>query len=357
MYALLRTLALCAAFAAALAYDMLPLQAQPSEGSWNRLQDLRGPWLFRIGDSPRWADPDLDDAGWDEVFVPARWEDEGFPGYDGIAWYRRHFRFDTPADGRSVYLHVGRIDDADQVFVNGTFVGATGGFPPDDRTAYQVFRTYRIPAGVLRPGKDNVVAVRVFDGQLEGGILEGRVGLYEREDLPPMVADLTGTWDFRTGDDPSWKDEKVPERGWSQIQVPGFWEAQGFEDYDGMAWYRIRFPVPASARGDDFVLLLGQIDDLDEAYLNGVRVGSTGDMRRRRIDGDEYRRFRAYPIPEGVLHAGVYNTLAVRVYDGRIDGGMYGGPFGIVRRDAFERWRRKEGGAWGKVLEWLRDWE
>lgn len=327
--------------------------AQPAEGTWRQLRDLRGSWRFQIGDDAAWADPGLDDSGWDNVLVPSAWEDEGYPGYDGYAWYRHAFHLDPRAKGRYLYLHLGRIDDVDQVFVNGYPVGATGGFPPGYRTGYQHFRAYRLPENILRYGRDNVIAVRVFDDELSGGMLEGPVGLYERLDHPPLVVDLAGSWGFRTGDDPRWKEEKISGQGWQPIQVPVVWEAQGFPRYDGYAWYRTDFVVPERYRQQELVLLLGKIDDLDEAYLNGVRVGRTGDLQRPRISGDEWQRLRAYPLPAGTVRHGAPNTLAVRVYDDRYDGGIFEGPVGVVTREAFERWHiAGDTSLW----QWLYDW-
>lgn len=328
----------------------------PEDGSWRKVHDLRGAWRFHIGDDPAWASPGLRDGGWEEIFVPAAWEDEGYPGYDGYAWYRRRFRLDAGAKGKYLYLHLGRIDDVDEVYVNGHLVGSEGACPPAHRTAYHLFRIYRLPENVLHYGKENVIAVRVYDERLEGGLLEGQVGIYERLDDLPLVVDLAGAWRFRPGDDPRWRAEKISEAGWHTIQAPARWEPQGFERLDGFAWYRVDFFMPERSRGQALVLLLGLIDDLDEAYVNGVRVGRTGDLERRHVRGDEWKQLRAYPLPEEVLNYGGYNTLAVRVYDGELDGGLYQGPVGVATRAAFERWH---GGTayWKRLLDWVFDGE
>ena len=53
--------------------------------------DLCGDWRFEIGDNPAYAEKNFDDNGWEVIHVPNMWENEGFPGYDGYAWYRLHF--------------------------------------------------------------------------------------------------------------------------------------------------------------------------------------------------------------------------------------------------------------------------
>jgi sialate O-acetylesterase len=80
------------------------------------LLDLRGKWRFEIGDDPARANPSFNDASWVDISVPSPWEDQGFPGYDGFAWYRKHFTADPQWEGKVLYLSMGKIDDADDCF-------------------------------------------------------------------------------------------------------------------------------------------------------------------------------------------------------------------------------------------------
>ncbi len=52
----------------------------------------------------------------------------------------------------------------------------SGGFPPNYVTAYDAHREYYLPKEILKEGK-NTIAIRVYDAQLEGGIIRGAVGL------------------------------------------------------------------------------------------------------------------------------------------------------------------------------------
>ncbi len=309
--------------------------AQPG----NRVLDLRGDWLFHLGDDPGFADPSLNDRRWDHVFVPSAWETEGFAGYDGWAWYRRHFKVPTQYAGIPLTLQLGRIDDADAVYVNGHFVGSTGRFPDVEfQTAYDVFRSYSIPAAYLRADRDNVVAVRVFDDRLEGGILEGQVGLFEQSRTSELLVDLSGPWQFRPGGALPGSDSRVEP--WHTIHAPGRWEVQGFPDLDGYALYRKTFVLPKDLPDESLVLLLGRIDDVDEVYINGRWIGATGDVRDRGVRGDEWQRQRAYSIPDGLLAPGATNEVLIRVYDSMVDGGIYEGPLGITTADRVEVGRR-----------------
>jgi sialate O-acetylesterase len=115
------------------------------------------------------------------------------------------------------------------------------------------------------------------------------------------------------------------------------------KDYDGYAWYRYRFRPSPGLEGKKLIMLLGKVDDNDETYLNGERIGRTGAMDPRpdkvRTSG-EYAVLRAYTIPPALLKFGEENVLAVRVYDGWLHGGIYDGPVGLITRDAYMDWKR-----------------
>ena len=65
-------------------------------GTLFRTINLHKKWKFRIGDNLKWISPSYDDRSWESIKVPSTWENQGFHGYDGYAWYRLHF------DGRKL---------------------------------------------------------------------------------------------------------------------------------------------------------------------------------------------------------------------------------------------------------------
>jgi hypothetical protein len=71
-------------------------------------------------------------------------------------------------------LHLGRINDVDETWVNGREVGATGSFPQDYKTAWTQDRRYTVPAESLRwgLGEENVLVIRVYDGGGDGGLTD-----------------------------------------------------------------------------------------------------------------------------------------------------------------------------------------
>ncbi len=317
-----------------------------------RKVNLRGNWKFSLGDNMNFAKASYDDSKWEEMYVPADWHDEGFREYRGYAWYRYSFTIDFKAN-EPLFIELGKIDDVDEVYINGRLVGSSGGFPPGYYTAVNVLRSYLIPTEYLLQGKTNVVAVRVFDEGGEGGILGRNPGIYSYADVYANGITLMGTWKFSLGDDLVRAKEDYDDSKWETIGVPADWESQGFREYDGFAWYRRKFSLPKDFQTNDLVILVGRIDDMDQVYINGTLVGSTGNIERRWAYDDEYRATRTYFIPDGLLKPGAANTIAVRVYDQEGRGGIYEGPVTIIRRSeyrAFWKRYRDEDFSWWSVF-------
>lgn len=144
--------------------------------------------------------------------------------------------------------------------------------------------------------------------------------------------DLSGTWRFSTGDDPAWSEPGFDDSAWEEVQVPQEGGQPIFNSYDGYAWFRLSFTLPASAEGTPLVAALGGIDDADATYLNGVQIGSTGEFPP---DSDsQWFEPRLYPVPAGAPNYGGRNVLAVRMNDFTGGGGWYQGPVGLFSKDA-----------------------
>jgi hypothetical protein len=324
-----------------------------------RLMNLKGYWKFSIGDDMNWANPSYNDDKWEEIRVPDYWENQGFYGYNGYAWYRKHFNFPEDFNGSMVYLQLGAIDDIDQTFLNGKMVGVSGSFPPKYETAYNAWRNYPVPVSYFKKNGDNVIAVRVFDSQLGGGIASGDIGIYFIPNELVAELNLEGEWKFQTGDNKEWKQSNFNDKDWTTLMVPGYWESQGYKDYDGYAWYRKTFRVPQNLIGKKLVLMMGKIDDLDEVYLNGQLVGSTGTMydnpSRNTHDNNEYDQFRGYYLPDGIIKANEDNVIAVRVWDGYLYGGIYQGPVGLISQEKYIKfWKYKKSKK--NIFEIFFDW-
>ena len=154
-------------------------------------------------------------------------------------------------------------------------------------------------------------------------------GVAAAQDSPPLTVDrlpasLAGEWLFRIGHDPAFASPFREHRNWQTIRVPGAWERQGWRDYEGHAWYRLSLVVSSDLAGQDLGLDLGRVADVDEVFLNGRRIGSTGSFPPHFDKATLARRF--YLIPREVLRLGQLNELSIHVYNDSSFGGLIGPP-------------------------------
>ncbi len=307
--------------------------------------DLETRWRFEIGDNTAYSRPEFDDSKWELVEVPDPWEEQGFPGYDGYAWYRIQVRIPADLSQCVLYLRLGKVDGVDITYLNGKEIGRSGIFPPEYESASSTRRIYAIPADMIRFDALNTIAVRVYDAGDKGGIVDGDVGIYSREDVVQFEIDLSGSWKFRTGDDPSWAKPSCDDGAWSSIRVPGRWENQGYPDYDGIAWYRRSVIISALASRNKLILLLGKINDIDEVFFNGKKIGGMGRFPgkdRKAKTEDYYKKERAYFIPPELIQKDRSNVIAVRVLDTGKNGGIYEDPVCIVTREEYLRYMKRK---------------
>ena len=122
---------------------------------------------------------------------------------------------------------------------------------------------------------------------------------------------------------------------WQSIQVPGDWESQ-IGDYDGFAWYRCSVQIPESWRGSRLLLSVNAVDDVDEAYFNGEKVGANGGIPPLYAKPSSDVRRPAVIDPD-MIRFGEPNLVAFRVYDHGGEGGLLKGPIQLGRlKDAID---------------------
>ncbi len=134
---------------------------------------------FKTGDNRQWKEISFNDASWKSIKTNIMWEEQGY-NYDGYAWYRFHFKLPLSLKKNSYWkdslrLFLAKIDDVDETFLNGEKINQTGSFPTDNggySTKYDEPREYHVAANnkLLRWDKENILAVRVYDGGGGGGI-------------------------------------------------------------------------------------------------------------------------------------------------------------------------------------------
>ena len=305
------------------------------------LLTIDGYWKFNIGDDQSWAAEAFDDSKWDSIVAPGSWQDWGYIGYNSYAWYRKEVQIPSTRASDFIYISLGRIDDVNELYFNGVMIGQMGSFPPDFQTAYDHQVVYPIPKSLIRFNTDNMLAVRVYDNEGEGGIVSGplMIGYYHNEAL--LSQNLSGKWRIKFDFNRRYTDYAYDDSKWDEIFVPATWESQGFNDYDGTASYRKSFVPSFQSGSEDLYLILGKIDDKDRVYLNGKLIGRTEDMYRtplgNRFNGDWQIR-RAYKIPSGLLKYDQANILVVMVEDLGMNGGIFEGPVGIMTKENYKEY-------------------
>lgn len=94
------------------------------------------------------------------------------------------------------------------------------------------------------------------------------------------IVPINGTWQFHTGDDPSWAQPSLDDSKWESITADDTWGAQGHPAYTGYAWYRRHIDIlPASGTTGVYrILITFRVDDAYEIYWNGKLMGTYGKL-------------------------------------------------------------------------------
>ncbi|MBP6867632.1 MAG: acetylxylan esterase [Bacteroidales bacterium] len=145
-----------------------------------REAELDPSWKFQTGNDLQWALPGFDDSQWPEISPATSWENQGYANYDGYGWYRKTFTI--PQDIIKAVTYYGGLlirydnaDDSDALYFNGQIIGATGSFPPDYISRYGEKRTYTVPLEYIKTDEPNTIAIQVYDGGGDGGLLTSAI--------------------------------------------------------------------------------------------------------------------------------------------------------------------------------------
>ena len=149
-----------------------------------------------------WHDPAYVPKEWRQIGIPGYWEDQGLRDLNGVVWYRREIDVPQAMIGKPAKVFLGRIVDADALYINGKEAG---------NTTYQYpQRRYPVPDGVLKPGK-NLFVVRVTNNFGKGGFVPDKpYFLIAGND----TVDLKGYWQYKVGE------VFIPRRGFGGFGLP-----------------------------------------------------------------------------------------------------------------------------------------
>lgn len=104
------------------------------------------------------------------------------------------------------------------------------------------------------------------------------------------------------GDKANWAAVDFNDETWKTVTVPVMFDKFGFPNTFGVMWFRREIDVPAGLSGKDAVIKLGSVDDEDETFINGIRVGGYANREKA----------REHNVPARLIKAGK-NVIAIRV--------------------------------------------
>ncbi|MDR1557118.1 MAG: beta galactosidase jelly roll domain-containing protein [Tannerellaceae bacterium] len=162
--------------------DMQRLSALPGI-RWNEVLNAEDQGL-----QEDWSSPGYDDTAWETTdLFDNSWGRKGFRPRNGAHWFRKEIDVPEEMAHQEAMLYMGRIIDADRVYVNGRLAGTTGyQYPP---------RNYPLPAGMLKAGK-NQISVRLTSQGGIPGFVEGKQYAIV---AGGQTISLEGEWKYKLG--------------------------------------------------------------------------------------------------------------------------------------------------------------
>lgn len=145
------------------------------------------------------AEPLLAQGTWQEVTVPDIWKK---PPADigGYTWYRCAVRIPADWEGRKLSLFSEPVDDAREVYLNGTRVGGAGAFPPSFRSGLGSESRHDVDPSIVKFGELNTLAIRVYSSDARTGFNVAAPALFAGD----RAMRCDGTWLVQGGDDLAW---------------------------------------------------------------------------------------------------------------------------------------------------------
>jgi len=162
--------------------------------------------------------------------------------------------------------------------------------------------------------------------------------------MAKFTADRRAAVEENLGEAKGWHRTDFDDELWESAKMPTSIEESLGKPFDGGVWVRREIELPASF-ASGATLHLGPIDDYDITYVNGTRVGATGEETPQ-----FWSHPRKYEVPAGLLRPG-RNVVAVRIYDTGGGGGFsrsFESEFGIMAKDGT---RESLAGSWQIEIE------
>ncbi|MBT5606992.1 MAG: DUF4838 domain-containing protein [Lentisphaerae bacterium] len=148
------------------------------------------------------------------------------------------------------------------------------------------------------------------------------------KNLPEPLPAPLGPWLFRLdsiekGVTEKWFRVDVNTDAWEPIEVPALWDEFKWGRYEGQAWYRTAFTLPASWQGASLRLLFGSVDEEAWIFVNGELVGEHSSTSTGRSINELWEEPFEVSVASRLLKYDQANTLVVRVNNTKASGGIW----------------------------------
>jgi sialate O-acetylesterase len=117
--------------------------------------------------------------------------------------------------------------------------------------------------------------------------------------------------EYDVGQRSNWLAASFDDAGWKKVQIPGGFSELGVSDVPSVCWFRKEITLPDPLPAGRARLLLGVIEKMDTAYINGRWVGASSWVENPRV----------YQVPDGILKPGK-NQVTIRVFKLKPQGGF-----------------------------------
>jgi sialate O-acetylesterase len=197
--------------------------------------------------------------------------------------------------------------------------------------AKNLYQNLKIPIGIIHSSwggtpaeawtsKKFIKSIKGFEGT-EKQLTESKSGQKKMEAWLKNFKEIS----FDNGLESEFKDKKNDQKyitqgfndsGWKEMMLPAYWETKQLKNFDGIVWFRKEFNIPKGTNLKGLKLYLGKVDDMDDTFINGKKVGG-------QLKAGFWDKERIYPVDETILHPGK-NIISVKVIDNYGGGGIYG---------------------------------
>jgi hypothetical protein len=285
------------------------------------IADLDGQWYYKNEDNSNFAAINYNNSKWKPtryLYMPL------LQSAKGKTWFRKSFNTPKKIATDSLILRLSLFDIQAQVYINGTLIA-------DSCILINNSVCCKFTTKLLKSGSKNIIAVRSQSMVANKNITK------TKDELIYVVSpnfSLEGIWKFKTGDNFEWIKYNYNDMNFTNLIVPKRWDDQGYKEYDGMAWYRKKFSCPKEYNTKKLVFMAGSIDDYNEVFINGKKIGGEIIFKSvRDLTLSAWSTPLFYVFDGSLLND--TNIIAVRVLDNQLSGGIYRGPVGIMPMDDY----------------------